>query len=123
MSAGTYNLPIEQGADLSISIEIVRTGFDYTGYTARAKVRSGFDSAAATIVALTCTPGSITLGHLPIVISLTAAQTAAIAFAKGSAREIDIGYWDLEIVSTGMTPLVDRVLQGKVTLSRECTVA
>ncbi len=123
MSAGTYNMTIEQGADYSTAIDVAITAFDFTGYTARAKVRSGFDAAAATIVALTCTVGSITSGHMPVTISLTAAQTAAIAFAKGSARSIDIGYWDLEIVSSGMTPTVIRVLQGTVALSRECTVA
>lgn len=118
MSAGTYDIVIEQGATYALPVTITVPGVDYTGYTARAKVRDLFTSAGTTLVSFTVTNGAQSVGSYALTLSLTATQTAALS-ATASGRNYAIGFWDLEIVS-GAT--VNRILQGKVTLAMEATV-
>jgi hypothetical protein len=57
-----------------------------------------------------------------ITVSLTSSETAALDVPTGTAddvREASIGYWDLEITTTGSE--VYRYVEGEVTLSREVT--
>jgi hypothetical protein len=118
MSAGTYDITIEQGADLSLPVTITMTGVDFSGYTARAKVRNTFETGGAAVVSFTVTNGAQSVGSYALTLSLTAAQTAALT-ANASGRLYVIGYWDLEILTGSV---VTRVLQGKATLAMEATV-
>ncbi len=118
MSAGTYDLTIEQGATFALPITIAVPGVDYTGYTARAKVRDLFTSSGVALVSFTVTNGAQSVGSYALTLSLTATETATLT-ATTSGRNYAIGYWDLEIVS-GTT--VTRVLQGKALLAMEATV-
>jgi hypothetical protein len=115
MSATTLNLTLEQGATFSQTIAVASdTSLD--AYTARARVRRrGFRGCL--VVDLTCS--AILNGSLTV--SLTAAQTAALippTWAEVDQRLIDLGVWDLELVS-GST--VVRSREGVVKLSREAT--
>ncbi len=119
MSAGIYDLTIEQGATFNLAISIVRATTDFTGYTARAKVRSSFDGTGTVLATFTVTNVSRIVGTYSLTLGLTATQTAALS-ATGSGRIYNIGFWDLEMIDTGTT--VERVLQGKALLSFEATV-
>jgi len=115
MIAGVYNLTIEQGTTLSRTLTWTDSNdalVDLTNYTARAKVRDGYDGTA--VVDLTTENGGITLGGAlgTVVLSMSAADTAALSVLKD-------GRWDLELVSAGGT--VTRLVQGKCTISREVT--
>lgn len=114
MSAGTYNITIEQGATYTQTILVQDEGVtrNLTGYTARMQVRPGKDSDT---ILLNLTMGSGLSIPTPtngeIIISLTAAQTAAYT-------TVDAVY-DLELVDGSSN--VERLLQGSVTLSKEVT--
>ena len=114
MSAGTYNITLEQGATLTLTVlveddSVIR---NLTGYTARMKIRATKDSDT---VLLDLTMGSgltiPTPANGEILISLTAAQTAAYTTVNA--------VYDLELVDGSGD--VERLLQGTVTLSKEVT--
>jgi hypothetical protein len=117
MTAGKYNITIEQGATFTLPITISDDGVlrDLTGYTARMKIKETVDDIAV-LLSLTTENGRITIaadqvtdkGELSLLV--TAADTAALDFTSG--------VYDLEIIS-GST--VTRVLEGKVKLSLEVT--
>ncbi len=115
MTASVLHLTIEQGATFSQAIA-VSGGNTLDAYTARAKIRRrGF--LGCELVAFTCS--AISSGNMTL--SLTADQTAMLlapAWAEVDQRLVDIGVWDLELVS-GATVIRSR--QGTVKLSREAT--
>ena len=113
MTAGQYDITIEQGATFTKTITWRDSSdalINLTGYTARMMVRESVD-ASATLLSLTDSSG-ITLGGTAgtIAILISAASTAAMT--KG-------GVYDLELVSGG--GIVTRLLQGNVILSKEVT--
>lgn len=85
---------------------------DLTGYTARMQIRDSANGATV-LTELTTVNGKITLGGAAgtVTLALTAAQTAALTWVWGR--------YDLEMVSAG--GLVDRLLEGRVTVSGEVT--
>jgi hypothetical protein len=105
-----YDLKIDQGATLVLEIEChndLGQPMDLTGYTAQAQVRyrhSDAGPAAVFSATLNETPGLVSL-------SLGAAQTAALAKP--------FGVWDCEL--TGPGGVVQRLAEGKVTISPEVT--
>ncbi len=113
MSAGTLNLTIEQGANLSQAVT-VDTAFN--GRTPTGAIYDRFGGRL--LVALTATAvsgGSTTL-------SLTAAQTAALrapAYIRDNERSCVIGYYELIDTNAGV---VTRIKQGTVTLSRTASI-
>ncbi len=119
MSAGVLNLKCEQGATFSRTVTISTgtpaTPMNLTGYTARASVRK--EATGPELVAMTCT--ILTPANGSIVISLTAAQTAAIVTTGKRWSEASIYCYDLEIQSAGGTVL--RVLNGEFQVSPEVT--
>jgi hypothetical protein len=73
---------------------------DLTGCTALAQIRSAFD--AAVMVAFTAAPAADQVGSKGVVtMSLTAAQTAALAVPVGVAPDAEgffrIGVWDVQL--------------------------
>lgn len=114
MTAGIYDIIIEQGATFTLPLTWNTNGVpvNLTGYTARMMCRESFDSETP-FLTLTTENGGIALGGAlgTIDILATAAQTAALTKL--------VGVYDLELVAPGGQ--VYRKLQGSVTVSREVT--
>lgn len=115
MSAGRYDIEIEQGSDYVLNILYQDTDndpIDLSTYTARMQLRESSDSSSS-LIELTNTNGRITLGQADpnIVLELTAGDTASLDF--------DYAFYDLEVVSSSAT--VSKVLRGSVKLIREFT--
>jgi len=112
--AARLDLTIEQGATFTYNL----TWRDGTGavkalgsgWTARLQIRETI-SSSTTLASLTNTAG-ITLANTSpnVVISISATDTAALSFTNA--------VYDLELVNSGT---VYRILEGKVTLSKEVT--
>ncbi len=118
MPAAKLDLLIEQGATFKHTLYVKQgsgesaTPADLTGYTARMQIRAEVESTAV-LIDLTIANGriEITAAEGRIDITISAVDTAAMDF--------DVGVYDLELVSGSGE--VMRVVQGKVTLSREVT--
>lgn len=116
MSAGQYNLTVEQGATLS---EVFTwkdpTGalIDLTGYSAKMQVRRAPGADELYLEASTGA-GTIVLGGAAgtVTITVLAATTAALSFTTGS--------WDLVLTAGDGT--VTRLVEGTATLDRSVTV-
>lgn len=114
MTAGKYDLTIEQGATLA-QVFTWRDSSDalvnLTGYTARCQVRRTL-SDPDTLLSLTTENSGITLGGVLGTIQLNA--TAAVtALLSGK------GVYDLELISGGGT--VTRLIEGGVYFAPEVT--
>lgn len=115
MSAGYYDLLIEQGATLVKPLvwkDSTGTPVDNTGYTARLQVRP-HKSSTTVIVEASTDNGYITMGGADgsILIEIPADITAAITATRGA--------YDLEL--TDPTGVVTRLLEGGVEISKEVT--
>lgn len=116
MTAGQYDLRIEQGATFDRLLTWTQDGVPVplAGLSARLQVRKTVGAADPPLLALTSPDGGITLTDPgEIRLSLTAEETAALAFASA--------VYDLEIVSPTTPETVVRLLQGKVLVSPEVT--
>ena len=126
MLAGTYNMLTEQGSTLYrvLSLEYPDTTdptgetylkWDLDGYTARMQVRRLIEDANC-MSEITTENGGIDIEPLGeagrINLTMTAAQTAAL--------DSD-GVYDLEIIDTGSTGTVSKVIKGTFTLIPEVT--
>lgn len=114
---------IEQGATLDISLaykDSNNVAIDLTNYNARMKIRDNYaDSATTTYFALSSSllpdGTGITLGGVSgtVGIFISAASTSVVNF--------DTAYYDLELVTGSANPIVTRLIQGTVKLSKEVT--
>jgi hypothetical protein len=126
MSAGIYNIIIEQGATVDFKIQykdVSGSAVNLTGYGAGMQIRSNYaDNNPTTYLTLSSSlasdgtglnMNSASLGYIGIFIS--ACSSSALNF--NSAR------YDLEIYSgsVGSCPITTRLLEGQVNLSRETT--
>ena len=111
MSAGTYNLVVDQGSSFALDLTIKQGGsaLDLTNYTGRAQLRTTHvsNSVAATF---TVTKTNASGGVLKM--ELSPATTAALAPGQY--------VYDLEVY-TASDAIVKRVLQGDLTLTPEVT--
>lgn len=114
--AARLDLTIEQGASFDYQLTY-RDGTGAvralgSGWTARLQIRETV-SSSTTLVSLTNTAGITLASTSPnVTISLTPTETAALNFTNA--------VYDLELVQTS-TSKVTRLLEGKVTLSKEVT--
>ncbi len=112
MPATVWDITIEQGATWTTSLTL--TGRDLTGCSARMQIRETV-SSPSTLLSLTSSPAAgiaITAGPPGVItITITAAQTAAMAWKHG--------VYDLELVTAGGE--VERLLKGDVTVDFEVT--
>ena len=132
MAAGKYNFIIEQGATTNFEFVYKDSSgnpIDLTGYTARMDLRAT-PGASTSYLTLSSSLGPcgtglnmsgsgglsaskpLTSGSIGVYIS--AASSSALTFTEAS--------YDLEIVSgSGNCAVVTRLIEGKVTLSKEVT--
>lgn len=106
MTAGTWDLVIEQGATFTQTYTTTDPGWTWDGWTARAQIR-----------ALPADQGALLLDLTPYLTVSGAAVELAIPASATQALTRN-GVWDLEMVS-GST--VIRLLQGRATVSLEVT--
>ena len=109
MSAGTYNIKIDQGSDFSLQLTVQEDGTakDLAGFSARAQMRPTIDSSTLTAT-FTCTVTDEENGIFTISLPYT------------TTTDIDVGqyYYDVELY-TGATS--QRLIQGTATVSGEVT--
>jgi len=109
MSAGTYNIKIDQGSDFSLQLTVQEDGTakDLAGFSVRAQMRPTIDSSTLTAT-FTCTITDEDNGIFTIALPYT------------TTTDIDVGqyYYDVEIY-TGSTS--QRLIQGTATVSGEVT--
>lgn len=113
MTAGIYDITIEQGATFTLSAtwkDSAGVPVNLTGYSARMQVRSTYENEDV-LVSLT-SPTNITLGGAlgTILATISATDTQKLSIQEG--------VYDLELELSGV---VTRLLQGRATISREVT--
>jgi hypothetical protein len=111
MSAGTYNLVIDQGSDFAVDLVIKQSGtaMDLSNYTGRAQLRTTVTASSASAT-FTVTKTNATGGALKL--ELSASTTSSLAAGQY--------VYDLEIY-TSSDSVVKRILQGDVTITPEVT--
>ena len=111
MSAGRYNIIIDQGSDFSVLFTITEDGSakNLTGFSARAQMRTT-KGAASVSATFTCVVTSASEGKLTM--SLPAATSSALTAGRY--------FYDLEIFTSG-DAAVTRLMQGEVDLTQEVT--
>jgi len=132
MAAGIYNFRIEQGATTDFEIvykDSNGTPVDLTGYTARMDLRQQ-PGASTSYLTLSSSLGPCGTGlnmsgsgGLSASKPLTSGSIGVyISHLSSSALNFDEAFYDLEVVSgSGNCAVVTRLIQGKITLSKEIT--
>ena len=112
MSAGTYNLVIDQGSDFAIDLTITEQSAakNLTGYSGRAQIRSTHSSSAVAGSFVCTVVGNATDG----VMKLSIAASVTTAMTPGAY------VYDLEIFTAGDV-VVKRLIEGTVTINPEVT--
>jgi hypothetical protein len=109
MSAGKYNITMDQGSDFSLQLTVKESGSakNLSGYSARGQIRTSASAASAS-ASFVCT------------ITNAAAGTLTIALAAATTTSLTAGQYvyDVEIY-TGST--VQKLIQGTVKISAEVT--
>jgi hypothetical protein len=124
MTQKLTSLDMNQGSTFGFSIiwnDVNGVPKDLTGYTARMQIRPSFASNTVT-ESLTTANGElvITANSGQITATLSATRTAAITVDYTTGTPPRTAYWyDLEAVSG--SGVVDRLLQGKMTVWGEVT--
>ena len=116
MSAGVYNITIEQGADFSLQFtwkDENGTPVDLSAYSARMQIRETFDSDEYLVSLTSAVGGGLTLGgsNGTVLIDISSSVTATLANQDA--------VYDIEMLSA--SNYVTRLMQGTVYVSREVT--
>jgi len=114
MGAGTYNFEIEQGSTFSRTITFKQsdgTAMDLTGYGIRGQMRVYLDSPTIIFTFTFTITSPYTLGIVGW--SMTSVETAAIP----SKQYV----YDVELYQVGSPEVVDRCMEGVITVSGEVT--
>lgn len=111
MSAGKYDIILDQGSDWAAEMVIKQDGVvrDLTGYSGRAQIRKRHSDVAAT-AAFTVNITDAVNGTLSMQIDHTVTQNI----------EPGVYFYDLELY-TAADASVSRILNGKVTVTPEVT--
>jgi len=111
MSAGTYNLVIDQGSDFALDLVIKQggTALNLSNYSGRAQLRTSVDASSASAT-FSVTVTNAANGALKM--QLPAATSSGISAGQY--------VYDLEIF-TANDSIVKRIIQGDVTLTPEVT--
>ena len=121
MSAGNYDILVEQGATFLLTItikDVTGVPVDLTGQTFRGKIKKSFADVAAQ-ANFTCTLANQLTDPGKVSISLSATDTAGIVLnTQGTTRVLTTMAYDIESESAGV---VKRWLQGLAKISPEVT--
>jgi hypothetical protein len=126
VSAGRYDLTIEQGATFARLLTLQRpagTPMYIGGRSFRAQIRRHVadESDPSPLATFACSiSGDQAAGQ--VLLTMDAALTATLTperYNTSRRREVPIGEWDLEMVNVDGS--VERLLFGEVVLSREVT--
>jgi hypothetical protein len=122
MAAGKYSFIIEQGSTVDFSIiykDSTGIPVDLTAYNSRMQIRSAVGEIP--IITLTSTLNSDGTG-LNMSNSVSGSIGIYIASCTSSLFTFDQAVYDLDIISgSGVCPVVNRILEGKIKLSKEVT--
>jgi len=123
MAAGKYSFTIEQGSTTNFTIVYLdSTGapVNLTDYGSKMQIRLTYGSAP--IITLSSSLNADGTG-LNMSNAASGAIGIYIASCTSSMFNFDTAIYDLDIISgSGDCPIVNRILEGKVKLSREVTV-
>jgi len=131
MAAGRYSFIIDQGSTVDFRIEYRDSSnnpVDLTNYQSRMQIRPSKESSTiiCTLSSSISTDGT-GLNMTPFSASTQLPKTSGsigivISAASSSAFSFSEAYYDLEILSgSSPTTFVNRILEGKIKLSREVT--
>ena len=111
MSAGTYNLVIDQGSDFALDLVIKQSGtaLNLANYSGRAQLRTSVSASSAS-ASFSVTVTNAANGALKM--QLPAATSSGISAGQY--------VYDLEIF-TANDSIVKRIIQGDVTITPEVT--
>jgi len=129
MAAGTYNFTIEQGSTVDFEIaykDSSNNPIDLTGYQARMQIKNqpGGDTTYITLSSSLDASGTGlnlngSTGANPFSSGTIGVYIAAVTSSNFTFNN---AFYDLELVSgLGNTATVTRIVQGKITLSKEVT--
>jgi hypothetical protein len=109
MSAGTYNIKIDQGSDFSLQLTVQEDGTakNLAGFSARAQMRPTIDSSTLTAT-FTCTITDSANGILTMALPYTTTENVGVGQY----------YYDLELYTASTS---QRLIQGAATVSGEVT--
>lgn len=126
MSAGIYNIIIEQGTTTDFKIQYKDasgSAVNLTGYGADMQIRSNYaDNKPTTYITLSSSLAADGTG-----LNMSSASSGYIGIyisaCSSSALNFNGARYDLEIYSgsAGSCPITTRILEGQVNLSRETT--
>lgn len=111
------DLKIDQGTDVAIEIYLVNpdgTKKDLTGFSVNASMATRYDAPALEKISFTASVGAPSTDGV-VNLSLTNTQTEALNAKKKYLYDVEISSLD------GATTIVERVLEGKITISPSVT--
>jgi len=128
MAAGRYSFVIEQGSTTNFEIAYKDSNLDpidLTDYQARMQIRpaAGSDTVYLTLSSSRADDGTGLNMSGSDGIKPPTSGTIGIYISAYSSSQLDFGeaYYDLEIITGTTYPVVTRILEGKVQLSKEVT--
>ena len=129
MSAGRYSFTIEQGATLDFELAYKDSNndpIDLTGYQGRMQIRPsiGSDTVYITLSSSLDSDGTgLNFSGSDGLNPLTSG-TIGIFISANSSSQLDFGeaVYDLELATGSDYPIVTRLLEGKVQLSKNVTL-
>jgi len=125
MAAGKYSFTIEQGSTVEIPLiykDNQGVPVNLTQYSSKMQIRDSYGSTPP-IITLTSTLNPDGTG-LNMTNAVSGGITIYIASCTSSMFNFVDAVYDLDIISgSGNCPIVNRILEGKVRLSKEVTVA
>jgi len=123
MAAGKYSFVIEQGSTVNFSIvykDAAGNPVNLSQYSSKMQIRP-FPGSPNVIVTLSSSLNADGTG-LNMSNAASGAIGIYIASCTSSQFNFDEASYDLDIISGSNCPYVDRILEGKVKLSKEVTV-
>jgi hypothetical protein len=125
MAAGKYSFTIEQGSTVEIPLiykDNQGVPVNLTQYSSKMQIRDSYGSTPP-IITLTSTLNSDGTG-LNMSNAVSGGITIYIASCTSSMFNFIDAIYDLDIISgSGDCPIINRILEGKIRLSKEVTVA
>jgi len=129
MSAGKYSFTIEQGATLDFELAYKDSSdnpIDLTGYQGRMQIRptAGSDTIYITLSSSLDTDGTGLNFSGSSGLNPPTSGTIGIFISANSSSQLDFNeaHYDLEIASGVTYPVVTRLLEGTVKLSKNVTL-